>query len=266
MERQVGKVSELALGYQGGINAYYTMCAPYGLSLAPVFPIVWGSATVKEKESAHFAYEHYRKSLSAEASESGRFFDEKQGLCADIIKQRWRIQNNKISKYWYAIEASAVEAMEHATGNRVYHCPVLHVSWSRSADFLYLILPSGRKLAYFKPEIQETQTRYGKSRQVLTCLTIDSKTKQFIRRAMYGGLWTENIVQAASRDIMVSAMFAVENAGYPIVLTVHDELLLDVPAETEGDEIKHLMIRPINWAKGLPLMIGKPWKAERYQK
>ena len=70
----------------------------------------------------------------------------------------------------------------------------------------------------------------------------------------YGGTWTENIVSGIARDILVEAMLRVEAAGYPIVLTVHDEIVCEVP---EGfgsiEEFTRLMTRKPAWALELPI-------------
>lgn len=265
VERSVGKVSELALGYQGGISAYYTMCAPYNLSLAPVVPVIFETATSEEKELAFKSYVTYRKQKEKEEKD---YFNEAEGMTADIIKQRWRIKNPKIVQFWADIDAAAKRVM---LGDWT---PFDRINWSThkwdnltgnpgdsdrqyGPRFLYLGLPSKRKLAYFKPKLERITTKWGSEKLSLTCCTIDSKTKQLVRRAMYGGLWTENIVQAASRDIMVAAAQRVRVGGHKVNLTVHDELLLPNPGlEIDEKEIQRIMTQPISWAPGLPLAVG----------
>ena len=79
-----------------------------------------------------------------------------------------------------------------------------------------------------------------------------------------GGVWTENIVQAISRDLLAEAMQRVEAPGYSIVLHVHDELVAEVP---EGfgstDEFTHLMTRPPAWATTLPIA-ASAWSGPRF--
>ena len=92
---------------------------------------------------------------------------------------------------------------------------------------------------------------------------------------MYGGLWTENAVQATARDIMAAAMLALERAGYPVILTVHDEVLAEVVSEISPvsydaleraeARFRKIMMTPPAWAEGCPIDV-ECWHGERYRK
>jgi DNA polymerase len=83
----------------------------------------------------------------------------------------------------------------------------------------------------------------------------------------YGGMLTENIVQAISRDLMVDAMFRVTFAGYPIILTVHDEIISERKMNTggSGEEFNALMSELSSWAVGLPIAVAG-YVGVRYRK
>jgi DNA polymerase len=100
----------------------------------------------------------------------------------------------------------------------------------------------------------------------VTYMGIDTKTRQWTRVSSYGGKWTENAVQAASRDLLVNGMFAVEERGWPIVMTVHDEVVLEVDKGTVSveDAEKVLCVLP-RWAEGLPVA-AEGWCGYRYRK
>jgi DNA polymerase len=87
-----------------------------------------------------------------------------------------------------------------------------------------------------------------------------------MRYALYGGLIAENITQAAARDLLADAMLRVEDAGYPLVLTVHDELIAEVPIGF-GDlkEFERLVSRIEPWADGLPVA-AKGYRGKRFRK
>jgi DNA polymerase len=89
---------------------------------------------------------------------------------------------------------------------------------------------------------------------------------QWKRIDTYGGKLTENIVQALSRDIMAFGMVNLEKSNYPIILSVHDELV----SETDKDfgsveEYEMIMCKLPKWAKGLPIK-AEGWKGKRYKK
>jgi DNA polymerase len=84
----------------------------------------------------------------------------------------------------------------------------------------------------------------------------------------YGGQLTEHVVSGMSRELLVDRMFALEEEDYPIVLTVHDEIV----AEQAGiikEAIEAIMrIRP-RWAgaEGLDVPVAaKAWVGPRYKK
>lgn len=167
-----------------------------------------------------------------------------------------------VPRVWDNYERAAIFAALNP-GKRV---TVNKVTWFIEGEFLFARLPSGRKLAYYKPEVRNEGTPWGDIRPKLYVWTVDSKTKQWVQRAVYGGLLTENIVQAISRDCMAESMTRLEAAGYEVLTSIHDE----IPAERnvgEGslDEFIELMsVRP-EWGLDIPLKVGG-WNGPRYRK
>jgi len=125
-----------------------------------------------------------------------------------------------------------------------------------------LKLPSGRKLAYPNAHTKLVDPQHG------VVLFNDNSAGRWRDcrdgRGAYGGTWTENIVQAISRDLLAEAMQRVEAAGYPIVLHVHDEIICEVP---EGfgstEEFTRIMTRAPSWALTLPIA-AKAWAGPRF--
>lgn len=259
-ERTIGKMSRLSLGFGGGIAAYYKMCAMYSVSLAGIAPGILQSASEEELSKAEFCYSGYR--AEKEKAEVP-FFNKIEGLATDIIKQRWRVANPCVVELWAEIEARALLAMENP-GLCFEVCTGVYWQYGADIDFLSLYLPC-RALKYFKPRVKVLKNKFGKQKKALTYAGLDSVTKQFIRIATYGGKLTENMVQAFARDIMVEAMLNTDEAGIGTVLTVHDELLNEVPEETTEAEIKGLMVQAKDWLTGLPLD-ASTWSGYRYRK
>ena len=148
------------------------------------------------------------------------------------VHREYRQTYSRIVQAWYATQeafASAVRGDRSAAG-----C----VEFTRDSDAVYMHLPSGRKLFYPDPEIPISgEMRYSGGK-------------------IYGGLLVENLCQAISRDILVEAMLALEERGYPTVFTVHDEIVLRVREELAEEALadaKTLLSTPPKWASGLPL-------------
>ena len=83
----------------------------------------------------------------------------------------------------------------------------------------------------------------------------------------YGGKLAENVTQAVSRDILAASMQGIEDAGYQIVLTVHDEIIAEAPDEEDFDAaaLAAVMTSTPDWAKGLPLAAAG-FETYRYRK
>ena len=76
------------------------------------------------------------------------------------------------------------------------------------------------------------------------------------RIKVYGGLLAENWTQAAARDVLASAWLRCDAAGYRPVLSVHDELVFEVPEASAEEDLRRIvgiMEEPVAWAPGLPL-------------
>lgn len=167
-----------------------------------------------------------------------------------------------VPQVWANYEKAAI----YAVLNKGKKVTVNKVTYYVDREFLFAQLPSGRRLAYYKPEIRNEETPFGDIRPKLYVWTVDSKTKQWVQRAVYGGLLTENNVQAISRDCMAEAMVRCEDNGYKCLVTVHDENLTERPVgEGSLDDFKKLMSERPEWGKDIPLKVGA-WSGHRYRK
>ena len=113
---------------------------------------------------------------------------------------------------------------------------------------MFVTLPSGRKLAYVKPKLGEN--RFGG--EAVTYEGVGTQ-KKWLRLETYGPKLVENIVQATARDILAEAMLRLDAKGYHIVMHVHDEAVIEAPAETDLTDICVTMGKQPRWADGLLL-------------
>lgn len=213
-QRQVGKVIELACGYQGWTGAFQTFAKLYRLK-------------VPDDEAARLA-------------------------------GAWREAHPGVVGLWRDLNDAAMRAVA-APGRQFTAGPVTYLC---ANDYLWCRLPSGRVLAYCRPHLAVND----RGEQAVHFWGTDSVTKQWTRIGGYGGLWCENVVQAISRDLLAAAMLRLEAARYPLVLTVHDELVAEVPhGRFDVAEMESIAAECPPWAKGLPVA-ADGWRDRRYQK
>ena len=174
---------------------------------------------------------------------------------------RWRSANRRIVDLWYSIEQAALKAMQTAEPQAINGLIfALEGDMLYGQCFLTVRLPSGRKLFYPKPFLQENQ--FGK--MALHYYSTGSNKKWGVE-STYGGKMTENIVQAIARDCLAETLKRIEDKGLHVVFHVHDEVIIDAPEETTVEEICGLMAEPIPWAPGL-ILKGAGFEGQYYMK
>lgn len=179
----------------------------------------------------------------------------------DIV-QRWRNANPRIRDLWYAVEQAALAAMQTAQPQAINGLIfALEGDLIYGQSFLTVQLPSGRKLFYPKPFLQENQ--FG--RMAIHYYTVGQQTRKWEVTSTYGGKMTENIVQAIARDCLAETLKRIDAKDLQVVFHVHDEVIIDAPVETTVDEICALMAEPIAWAPGLVLK-GAGFEGSYYMK
>lgn len=177
--------------------------------------------------------------ISMGALEMGLSEDELPGLV-----NSWRGANPKIVQFWWDVDAAARKAVENKTSTRVGR-----IRFGYRSGILFVQLPSGRKLSYVKPRI--AINKFG--RQGLTYEGI-GESKKWLRIDTYGPKLVENIVQGTARDLLALAMLRLTEKGFPIVMHIHDEAVVEMPiGESSVEEVSAIMAVAPDWADGLPL-------------
>ena len=242
--RQIGKVMELALGYQGGVGAFLTFAAAYGIDLE----VLVDGAVLLDESRDFLTWMRKQKGFS----QSG-LSDEAWIVC-DSFKRLWREAQPATSSWWKELEEVCVNAVNYP-GN-TFECRRHKIR--RDGAWLRIRLPSGRYLCYPSPQLDDGKLSY---------MGINQYSRQWARLRTYGGKLVENITQAAARDILASSMQSIEDSGYEIVLTVHDEIIAEAPDSDKfnSDDLAALMSTPPSWAEGLPLAAAG-FEAYRYRK
>ncbi|MEW9989211.1 DNA polymerase [Clostridium butyricum] len=162
------------------------------------------------------------------------------------IVSDWRKASPHITKLWWDVDKAAKKAIREKTTVTLHH----GIKFIYGPGVLFIELPSGRRLSYIRPKIEPGP--YDKD--IITYDGMQQTSRQWTRLETYGPKLVENIVQAFARDCLGETMFNVKEAGFNIVMHVHDELILDVPkGESSVEEICELFAKPISWAPGIPL-------------
>lgn len=167
-----------------------------------------------------------------------------------VYREEWA---PRVPQLWYGLQDAALAAVETRRPQVSYGC-----EFAMSADGAYLTirLPSGRRLWY--PKAQATTRANPWTGEPEACWVYLKKGIQWVY--MHGGIITENIVQALARDIMKHAMLTCEREGLPLILTVHDELIVE-HARPDRTMLEQIMLDTQDWVRELKIPVGvEVWK------
>lgn len=227
-QRNYGKLSVLACGYQGSHTALTKFAEGYGL-------------TIERKEAAK-------------------------------VVGKFRQARPKLVAAWAAFADAALHAVEDAgTPYQVEGCQ--HAVFKMQGRHLTMELPSGRKLWYPYARTDQVTTNYidadtGKEKSfTLKSVTAMHMKNVWCRRGMSGGNFFQNYVQAICRDILMEAVVRVEEAGYPIVGRIHDEVICLCPDDPRYTitGLNRLMCIVPGWATDFPIA-ADGYESNRYRK
>lgn len=173
------------------------------------------------------------------ALEMGVEEHELQGLI-----DNWRRANSNIVNFWWKVDKAAIKAVKERTKTKTHG-----IIFTYKRGMLFVTLPSGRDLVYVKPKLM--LNKFG--REGLTYEGIGTN-RRWERIETYGPKIVENIVQAASRDLLSEAMIRLDKAGFSIVAHVHDEIICEAPTgKSSVEEVCKIMSESPKWSEGLPL-------------
>ena len=232
LERQDGKTGELAFGYQGALGAWRN------------------------------------------------FDDSDRHTDGRVIKicRAWRDEHPMTVDLWHNLQELAFDAVRYP--DKLFWDEVSGISFERVDGWLTMILLNGKRLWYWAPDIRLGMPPWHKPKEREECMEGDcecepvpkltymsQKEGRWQRVHTYGGKLTENAVQAMSREILKFAELAAEKAGYPVILSVYDEVVCDVPnGYGSVEEFQEIMeTRTAKWYRNWPIR-GEVWEGERYRK
>jgi len=241
--RQGGKIQELALGFGGWIGAVYAMADQLGIEINQTEPEI--KADILAWRAA-----------------------------SPAIVELWGGQTRDFGRSppdYFGLEGAVILALQRpGEWQPVARLNGTHsgISYVYRDDVLYCQLPSGRFLTYHRPRLQETGTWRG---YAISFEGYNTNPKSgavgWIRMPTYSGKLAENVTQAVARDIQRHAINNLERRGYPVVLHVYDEDVVEVPqAWGTIDEVEAIMSTMPEWAAGWPIKASGGWRGKRYRK
>jgi DNA polymerase bacteriophage-type len=163
----------------------------------------------------------------------------------------YREKYREVVQFWYRIEDAFIDCVLDGRERSAFGLTIGVVP----GKVLWVALPSGRRLHYLNPQLKEGKFR----KPALTHYSYDS-TRGWCREQLYGGLITENLVQAIARDVLAEGMLRANNGGFTIVGHTHDEIIcVESGLASVLDALVYYMTEPMPWAPDLQL------KAEGYE-
>lgn len=249
-QRQVGKVQELAFGYEGGVGAWVTFALAYNIDLEAMGAKMYDTLPMDLRHEAEGFLEWTRDQKRQTFGLSDRTF-----VTCDALKRGWRRGHSNIAAYWKAL----AEAVREAISAPGVTLTCGHLKIRRDGAWLRIQLPSGRHLCYPQPQVDDGGQ--------ISYMGVNQYSRKWQRLKTYGGKLFENVCQAVARDVMAWNMPAIEAAGYEIVATVHDEVVCEAPdsAEFSGEHLASLLCATPPWAQGMPLA-AEGFESRRYRK
>lgn len=248
--RQIGKVMELGLGFGGGVGAFLTFAAVYGLDLDELARVAYDTLPEDLRKEAEGFYDWTVKMKRSTFGLSKDAF-----VTCDTFKRMWRTAHPMTVKLWEGLEDGAREAIQNPGRVVVYG----RFKMQRTGQWFRILMPSGRALCYPYPKVDENGG--------ISFMGSNIYTRKWERIKTHGGKIVENCVQAGARDVFKHGELEASNDGYDTIFPVHDELVTEVPDTDEYsvDGLVEAMTRVPPWATGLPLAAGG-FEALRYKK
>jgi DNA polymerase len=152
---------------------------------------------------------------------------------------------HEVPRLWRLLEKATTRLVREKSGR----LKVGRLRFEYDNPFLFMVLPSGRKLAYLHPRVEKKPAPWGDEVDTMTYMGLDQYTRQWGRMSTFGGKWVEQACQAISRDLLAYGMAEADALGFEVVGSTHDELiaLTDEDDWLDADALSYCMTRMPPW-------------------
>lgn len=248
-QRQIGKAMVLGLGFGGGVSAFLTFAQTVGIDLKEMANAVMKSGDRNGLAEARGKYD-WAKENNYHAG-----LDEQTYAACEYLKTVWRDSRPATVDFWSHLEAAVRNAL--VMENKAFAVGK-HIAVKRIGEYTLLRLPSGRVITIMRLAAD--------AHGALTHWTWSEYSRSMERQPLYGGKLSGWVTQATARDILTWSLPRIERAGFPVIMTVHDEVVTEVVTLSRSHEqLSELVAAGETWTKGLPLS-AEGWEAKRYRK
>jgi DNA polymerase len=197
----------------------------------------------------------------------------------------YRREYQHVQEFWYDCESAAKRALaqpsqmiavirglskQDADPDLVLDAPTskIKIHFLYAKNTLWMKLPSGRFICWQRPQLELFPTPWGEDKMSVVVHSQNTFTRQWTRNALIGSSIFQSAVQGTARDCLAVAMLNLEKAGYEVINSIHDEVLLLVE-EQNGEsalaDVIKIMTTPPEWAPDFPLA-AEGWIGKRYRK
>jgi len=240
----------------------YKMFASQSLYRVPYEEVTKDQRQVAKSAVLGAMFGQGAKGLVRYAEGMGVKLDEPQAKSA---VDNYRTSYAKVKELWGMCESAAIQAVENlgspfAAGGKIILKCVKGALWMH--------LPSGRLICWQRPQLELLTTPWGSEKLGVTVHSQNTFTRQWTRNAIIGSSIFQSAVQGTARDFLAVAMLNLDKAGYEVINSVHDEVLLLVEeqnGESAMEDVIRTMVTPPPWAPDFPLA-AEGWYGKRYRK
>lgn len=234
--RAIGKVMELSLGYGGGVKPFSEFAKIYGMDLKELAKQVRGTVYLPEDVRNYENIDNYHY--------VSEYLTQEEYKACNYLKSKWRKTHPKISDFWNEL----AEKYRYCILNKDKPLNIgKKLKIIGKGDWIYIRLPSGRYINYYKPGIDSEGNLYYLGQIENRVGIAQVKT--------YGGKLASNVTSGTARDVLYQALPDIKAAGYTPVLLVHDEVVAEAPISNEfsSSHLAQIMSTPQKWCLDLPL-------------
>jgi len=240
----------------------YKMFASQSLYRVPYEEVTKDQRQVAKSAVLGAMFGQGAKGLVRYAEGMGVKLDEPQAKSA---VDNYRTSYAKVKELWGMCESAAIQAVENlgspfAAGGKIILKCVKGALWMH--------LPSGRLICWQRPQLELLTTPWGSEKLGVTVHSQNTFTRQWTRNTIIGSSIFQSAVQGTARDFLAVAMLNLDKAGYEVINSVHDEVLLLVEeqnGESAMADVIRIMTTPPSWAPDFPLA-AEGWHGKRYRK